>query len=1389
VKYPILYLPPLLLWSLFLFDGAYGATGPSDSAFGQALDAVKGAVLVEPNPEYRVPPLTVECRVKLLGKDQYNILVANETKASATHWEIFTTPGDGTLHVYVPGRVPDHVHTSTPIVDGQWHWISMLMETDRIRLFVDGVEKASQTVTGPEKEGEPGSLAMGSLAEGGFACNGLIDEVRISKGLRPVETIPTGEFAPDDATLSLWHFAPGNANLPIGKLNSDAIGKDASGRGHDGSFKPRQVVIAANGAEIPGGMPAELQPLPPAKDVEPLRKALDTLARKLELKAVATNDISDAVLRQWLWDYQWNGKKEYPEQRPGDADPEKVVREVYDAQALVNDSDGGPLGTALRRTEALITNLTQSGTLAAVDAALKDFQKLKTVCASSVPAPDSESYKALYLAACAIRRQIALANPLLDFDAILCVARGTFEGSVRSNPSTADSQGGHLVTQYFGFNALPGGGLFIVRNFKQKPEMINVLADSVVQNGRLKGRKLDYGAFATPDLSYDGKTIVFAWTENDKHEWTYSKKKCFHLFKVSADGSNLLQLSDGDVNDFDPCWLPNGRIAFVSERRGGYIRCFAAYLKVRSYTLFSMRDDGSDISPLSYFETSEWNPNVNNEGQLTFTRWDYVDRENCLGTRFWISNPDGANPRAPHGNYPLPYDTFPDHQPWKVANGREWDSRFGAPLVEMGIRAVPNSPLYIFTAAPHHGSIYGSLCMLDLRKEDDHHTSQIKRITPYEPFPETETPGRRHYKYGTPWPLSEDFYLCNAWEDLVLLDRYGNTELLCDLRSLPCPRDERLRIIDPIPLRPRPTPPVIPSKLRTADNPVAPKATISVINVYDSDLPFPEGVKIKWLRVVQNIPKTNHAMGEPLIGYERENSPRIPLGIAPVEEDGSAYFEAPIAKQLIFQALDENFMAVQSMRSAAFVHAGEQLSCVGCHERTHEAPRKTSAPLALCRPPSPLQPELGPVEPVSYYRQIKPIFDKTCLPCHKKEAKGPQDMSYEALKEDYTFWFSGAMFTDMTTAYSGVHGGSRTIPGRFGAHASKIGKALLTESHIKAVSPEDRHQVIQWLDCNSLRLGSYLRESDQIKGELVWPALDVDPKNVQGIDGTEPALRGNFWHENTWGPYAILFSEHVHDRVAIRNKAGDIVWEYPVPHPQDVWMLPNGNVLTTYYQGVREVTRDKQIVWEYRTEKPNEIPNCQPLPDGNVMIGIVGECRLIEVNRNGEIVHQVQLSTTEKTPHAQFRMCRKTPEGTYLVPFTAEGAVREYDREGKVIREFPKRPMPVCALRLRNGNTLISQDQSVTEYDCNNNIVWELTQHDIPDIQIGVFAGIQRIANGDTIVCNWNTQDVDDKIGAHLFEVTDDKRVVWQIAGTQIGQMAQCQLLTDDLTGTIPAER
>ncbi len=1345
-----------------LLATSQGATGLTQGRFGQALDARQGSARVDPTPAYGVLPLTFECWARLESRAGYNVIVARDSKEAPGHWELFTMPGTGLLCAYLPGRQPNHARTGSDVADGKWHHIAAVLEPDRIRLYVDGAAKCDQPLAGPSAPVSPKAFCIGSLVDGQFACSGVIDEALLSTGARPINGVPTAAPAPDATTLGLWHFDASDGGQFA----------DASALARAARFAT--VSRSGGGRSIPK-MSAALQPLPPPQDTAPARAALREVSARLALASVNESTFRDAVLREWLYDFKWIGKLEYPESRKpwcptSEAD---IERQTYDRHSLIWPEDGGPVGTVLRRTQALADNLGRAG--ASIAAPLRDLEKLRSAYLASEPMPDSQESFGLYLAACAVRRQIALSNPLLDFDGILCVARGTFAGSVRSNPTTADPQGGHFATQYFGCTALPGGGLYAIGNWKAAPRVVDVVRDAIVQNGRLKGRRLDHGAFATPDLSFDGRSITFAWTDNAEHEWGFGTKSCFHIFRINADGTGLVQLTDGPYNDFDPCWLPDGRIAFISERRGGHIRCFAAYLKVRTYTMFSMSADGSDVRPMSYFETSEWNPTVNNQGQVVFTRWDYTDRENCLGSRIWLCRPDGSDPRAPHGNYPQPYHTFPDRPKLETVNGREIDGRMGAPLVEVGIRAIPNSPLYIFTAAPHHGEVFGSLCTLDLRTPDDGHMSQVHRITPEEPFPESENSGRRHYKYGSPWPLSEDFYLCNVWENLMLVDRYGNKELLCELTALPCAHDERLRIIDPIPLRPRPVPPAaLPDRVRR-------QATIAVMNVYDSDMPFPPGTRIKWLRVTQNILKSNHAMGDPMIGYERENTPRIPLGVVPVEEDGSAYFEAPVAKELIFQVLDEHYRAVHSMRSVAFARPGEQLTCQGCHEPVQRAAAVARQPLALRRAPSRITPEIGPVEPISYYRQIKPIFERSCVPCHAEKKNGPQDMSYEALKEGYTFWFSGAMFRNIASDYSGVHGGSRTIPGRFGALNSRIGRALFDTNHVAAVSPDDRHKIVLWLDSNSLRLGAYVREDAQLRGKLVWPELDVDPANVAGTEFRGPPMKGNFWHENLWGTRPILATSHLLRKIFILDEDGKVAWDYDATNPQDVWMLPNGNVLTTHLRGVQEVTRDRKIVWEYRVEAPNEVPTCQPLPDGNVLIGIVGECRLVEVNRRGEVVFQLPLSTTERKPHAQFRMCRKTPQGTYLVPFTAEGAVREYAKDGAQLREFPRKPSPVCALRLENGNTLISADRSVTEYDAAGKIAWELTEDDLPDINIAVLAGVQRLPNGNTVVCNWGTKTEGDRLGAHIFEVSPDKRVVWQRAGNDIGQVAQCQLLGSDL--------
>jgi len=1076
---------------LVLSAGRWGESGlpESDPAlrFPAALDTSQKVAAIEASPLYNVRPLTVECWVRLRSPRFYNILIANEIKASPSHWELFSLPGSGCLAAYLPGNQPDFVGSSAPIADGQWHYLALVLDDQTVRLFVDAVEVARVPITQPApRQGIPGPLFIGSLVSRDLSCDGLIAEVRLSRIAREIRQVPTAPLPADAFTVGLWRFQ-----------DADSI-PDLSPTGHPATLIPAvrtldRIDVTSLSAEAAAELdkasrPPEGRSLafpPPPVDLAATRASLRQALAQLRLPSLAHADgTRDGVLADWEEQF-FHLERRLKGLEPL---PRGAAEQVLDPQALVYPSDRDPLGVILRRTQALLQALQQRTPTSELAQLATDFAALKAAC-EKVEVADAVRRKSYFLAACALQRQIAFANPLLDFDRILFVARGNYQGSRTTGPTvTADVYGQHFATQYFAFNSIPGGGLFYVEDFKTQPRVVNLLENSVVQNGRLKGRRLEPGAFLSPDLSYDGQTLLFAYTENREHRWVWSPSTTWNIFRVQVDGSQLVQLTDSPFNDFDPCWLPNGRIAFISERRGGYIRCFAL-LHVPSYVLHSMRADGSDLYPLSYYETSEWHPSVNNEGLIVYTRWDYTDRENCLGSNFWICFPDGRDPRAPHGNYPRPWHTFPDNT--------EGDSRLGRPYVEMNIRAIPDSPRYIMTAAPHHGEAFGSLVMLDLALPDDGGMSQLKRLTPYAPFPETECPGRSQYPYGTPWPLSEDFYLCNCWENLYLLDRFGNQVLLCEnALAFGGQTNPEMRLIDPIPLRPRPRPPILPTLTQQGEaaDPPAPPATLGVLNVYDSDLPFPENTKIRWLRVVQNILKLNPWMGIPLIGYHNENTPRIPLGIVPVEEDGSAYFEAPVGKELIFQVLDENFMAVQSMRSVAYVHPGEQLLCQGCHEDPQKAPPASRPPRAFQRPPSRLQPEVGPVEPITYYRLVQPVFEKTCIPCHRQRGQGPVDMSYEAL-EPYVFYFAGGMSGETIKP---LHGGSRTIPGRFGARYSRMGQALLDANHRGQIPPEDYHRVVLWLDCNSLRLGAYHDEERQKRGEAVWPTLDVDPTHPQG---------------------------------------------------------------------------------------------------------------------------------------------------------------------------------------------------------------------------------------------------------------------------------------------------
>ena len=236
----------------------------------------------------------------------------------------------------------------------------------------------------------------------------------------------------------------------------------------------------------------------------------------------------------------------------------------------------------------------------------------------------------------------------------------------------------------------------------------------------------------------------------------------------------------------------------------------------------------------------------------------------------------------------------------------------------------------------------------------------------------------------------------------------------------------------------------------------------------------------------------------------------------------------------------------------------------------------------------------------------------------------------------------------------------------------------------------------------------------------------------------------------------------------IVDASGKATWKYPAA-TRDGEVLPNGNLLLTLsknkaYPGgaVVEVTRDLKIVWEYKGTQ-SEVNTAVLLPNGNVMLTEAGDKpRLLEVARDGSIQVEIPLGCQTTNHHLQSRMARKLPNGNYLVP--QEKTVREYDAQGKVVRERKSPSSPLdnrafCCLRNAAGHTLISLTvgNHIIEVDAEGKIVWELRDGDLADVQVNRTTALAWLPNGNIVFSNYAARAPQPK----LVEINRRKQVVW----------------------------
>jgi hypothetical protein len=784
------------------------------------------------------------------------------------------------------------------------------------------------------------------------------------------------------------------------------------------------------------------------------------------------------------------------------------VREEQVTRKLKTDSHEAVKG-AIKRGRSMIADFRKAGVVAAAGKAAKKLDAIEAECkAYTAKLLASGAWEKLYFKARQVVRELAFSNPKLDFKELLFVRRTWPKWN-------------HQCSHRVGEAQIPGANLCVLTSLSPDAKVRNVLSG-----------KFAAGGIGRPDLSYDAKRIVFphAALRSKPTSYGYGKPDvrggacvAYDIYEVNVDGKSPKRLtSDPKNEDTEPCYLPDGRIAFMSSRAGRLVQCGDWALACGMY---SMRPDGSDVRQITEPKEGEFYPSMLDDGRIMYTRWDYVMKGYNVIQQLWAVNPDGRRAQLVYGDH----YAF-SHGPIAFQEGRQ----------------IPGTSKVICVGAAHHNSGVGPIMIVDMAGNRGGPDS-MRRITPQIAYPEIRFASEviERYKnsahtargrtdagwYSSPYPLSENQFLAaysfeknntaNGY-GLYLCDVHGNRDLIYRGKGFSC--------YSPIPLRPRTKPRIIPDMVKGVD-----RKTPGVLTVSDIYQGL-DGVKrgeVKYLRVLETYSKVVHTTPQRCdMGAGSGWDARGVLGVVPVEADGSVHFEVPPFKQIFFEALDKDYLEIRRMRNFMNVMPGEKTGCIGCHEPYGTLPGKASrgGPTAMKRPPSKLAVPPWGDGAIGFKRVVQPVLDRHCVNCH--------DGSTNTDKADKkSFDLRGTQMVIAPAPYDRDQGPQHAVsdsfvkllgyvsyikvggyPGRrlplavnaTGSRASKLMKLLASGRHYKVnLKSDDWRALAAWIDCNAPFYGGW----DEIvigkkAPRRVKPTVDLGSESIarrKAIAGKLPA--------------------------------------------------------------------------------------------------------------------------------------------------------------------------------------------------------------------------------------------------------------------------------------------
>lgn len=467
------------------------------------------------------------------------------------------------------------------------------------------------------------------------------------------------------------------------------------------------------------------------------------------------------------------------------------------------------------------------------------------------------------------------------------------------------------------------------------------------------------------DLHFSATRFLF--TQSDPDNW-----KIWEFDLSTGRASQVMDLPT-DVDAMDACYLPDGGIVFGSTACFQAVPCWHGLKKV--VNLFRLEPNRRTIRRLCFDQDHDLHPVVLPNGQVLYNRWDYTGTSHIYLRQLMVMNPDGTGQRAVYGSN----SWFPNAL------------YFARPLPG-------DSQRFVAILSGYHGPHrMGWLVVVDISRGWFEETGIVARISgqgrPVEKRIVDELVKDDWPRFLHPFPLSDKYFLVacqpkpGALWGIYLADIFDNLILLKE--------EPGWAFLEPVPLRPGPTPPVLASRV----DPDSREAIVYLHDIYRGPglAGVPRGT-VKKLRVLAYHFGYPGLAGPDLIGYGGPWEVMQIVGTVPLKADGSAIFRVPANTPLAVQALDAEGKAVQLMRSWFTAMPGEKVSCVGCHEPPGEIPSQPAA--AAFAQPVDIEPWYGPPRGFAFLQEVQPVLNRYCVSCHNGR-DAPLDLRPPEAVPDY----------------------------------------------------------------------------------------------------------------------------------------------------------------------------------------------------------------------------------------------------------------------------------------------------------------------------------------------------------------------------------------------------